>query len=228
MRSLGTRRAALVAGVATVGVIALAGCSAGQVAETALLDTPIAGVDTQTADGSVLVRNAQVEYNGLKGYARGENAPLELSLFNQTAKEITVSITSAPATRPQIVSAAQVGFLSTAQAVTEPAPGASASGLPSPSAGGSAPAAPAGTPTPAVTAAQIKIKPLGSALYRPSDKDKLQIIGLSDNLKPGMAVNLVFKFSNGAPDLTIQAPVAVPLTPASRAPGAEHENTEGE
>jgi hypothetical protein len=65
-------------------------------------------------------------------------------------------------------------------------------------------------------------------LYRPSDKDKLQIIGLSDDLKPGTSVNLVFKFSNGAPDLAIQAPVAVSLSPASRAPGVADENAEGE
>ncbi|BCY15289.1 hypothetical protein [Actinoplanes sp. L3-i22] len=226
MRSLVTRRAALVAGVATAGAIALAGCSAGQVAETAALDTPIAGVnaDAKSADGLVSVRNAQVEYNGLKGYAKGANAPLELSLYNQTEKDVTVTIASTPATQPQVVSGTQVGF------VTEAAPVQPAAGASEPAVGASvdasAPVLPVTPAAPTVTPAEIKIKALGSALYRSSDAQKLQIIGLSDNLVPGAKVNLVFHFSNGAPDLTIQAPVAIPLTPASRAPGLEHENTE--
>ncbi len=232
MRSLGTRRAALVAGVATVGVIALAGCSAGQVAETALLDTPIAGVNANAPDGSVFVRNVQIDYTGTEGYKKGDNAPLELSLFNQSEKDVTVSITSTPVDQPQVVSAAQVGF------VSAPAPAASGEALPSgvpssgapsagPSAGASAvPSLPAAEPTPTVTAAQITIKALGSAVFKPTDAKKLQVIQLSDDLKPGEQVNLVFHFSTGGPDLTIQAPVAVPLSPASRAPGLEHENTE--
>lgn len=218
MRSLGTRRAALVAGVATVGVIALAGCSAGQVAETAILNTPIAGVNANAADGSVFVRNAQVEYNGLAGYKQGENAPLELSLFNQTEKAVTVSITSTALEQPQVVSASKVGF------VSAPAPAAEPSVDPSASVPASA--EPTTAPTPTVTEAQITIEPLGSALFRPADAKKLQVIGLSDDLKPGEKVNLVFHFSNGAADLTIQAPVAIPLAPASRAPGATHEDTE--
>ncbi|KUL27595.1 hypothetical protein [Actinoplanes awajinensis] len=226
MRSLGTRRAALVAGVATTGIIALAGCSAGQVAETAILNTPIAGVNAESADGSVFVRNAQVEYNGIAGYKSGANAPLELSLFNQTEKEVTVSITSAAIKQPQVVSAAQVGFVTEAPPVSAPAVSTSASV--SASLEPSAPALPTSTPTPTVTAAQIKIAPLGSAVYQPDDAAKLQLIKLSDDLKPGEKVNLVFSFSNGAADLTIQAPVAVPGTPASRGPAAEGENTEHE
>jgi hypothetical protein len=238
MRSLGTRRAALVAGVATVGVIALAGCSAGQVAETAMLDTPIAGVNANSADGSVAVRDAQVAYNGVEGYEKGESAPLQLSLFNQSEKDVTISIASVPLERPQVVSAAQVGFA----AAGAPSPSASSSSVPasavspsvkpsgalpgtsgSPSPGPSAPSAEAG---PTVTAAQITIKALGSAFFRPTDVKKLQAVGLSDDLMPGQSVNLVFRFSNGAPDLTIQAPVAIPLSPASRAPGLQGEHTE--
>jgi hypothetical protein len=225
MRSLVTRRAALVAGVATVGVIALAGCSAGQVAETAMLETPISGVNAQNADGSVYVRNAQLEYNGIKGYAKGENAPLELSLFNQSEEEVTVSIASGPTEEPQVVSAAQVGFLSTptaAPATAVPETSGSASADPS------AAPTPTSAPSPVVTPAQIKIAPLGQALYRSTDPDKLQVIGLSDAVRPGEKVHLVFHFSNGAPDLIIQAPIATPLTPASRAPGATGEHAEGE
>ncbi|WP_229067800.1 hypothetical protein [Actinoplanes sp. DH11] len=120
MRPLGTRRAGLVAGAATVAVLALTGCSAGQVAETAILDTPIAGVDSQTASGSVYIRNLQVEYPGVKGYPAGGNAPLELSLYNQTNSEITVSISSRPTEQAEVVSASQVGLVSGGPRNTSP------------------------------------------------------------------------------------------------------------
>ncbi|MBO3740511.1 hypothetical protein [Actinoplanes flavus] len=208
MRPLGTRRAALVAGAATVAALALGGCSAGQVAETAILETPIAGVDTQTTDGSVFIRNLQVEYNGIEGYAKGENAPLELSLFNQTAEPVTVTISSAPPDLPQVVSADQVGFVSAAATVTTPGEVAA-----SPSVAPSA-SAPAATVRPA----RIEIGPLSTAMFRPSDLAPLQVIGLQGALTPGAAVNLVFEFSNGADKLVVQAPVATPLSPAPRGP----------
>ncbi|MFI1996528.1 hypothetical protein [Actinoplanes sp. NPDC020271] len=237
MRSLGTRRAALVAGVATVGVIALAGCSAGQVAETAMLDTPIAGINANSADGSVAVRDAQVEYNGVEGYEKGENAPLQLSLFNQSPKDVTISIASTPLEQPQVVSATQVGFVSTAAGASASAPAAAASSAPAaapsvtpsgalPGASGAPSSASSAPAAPTVAPAQITIKALGSAVFKPSDVKKLQAVGLSDDLKPGQSVNLVFHFSNGSPDLVIQAPVAVPLSPASRAPGLSGDHTE--
>jgi hypothetical protein len=41
-----------------------------------------------------------------------------------------------------------------------------------------------------------------------------------------MSVNLVFEFSNGAAPLTLQAPVATPLSPAPRGSGNPAENRE--
>src|SRR4051812_2446217 len=94
MRSLGARRAALLTGAAAVAVIALAGCSAGQVAETAYLKTPISGLNTASPDGGLLIRNLQVTYNNPLGYPAKGSAPLELSLYNQTQEPITVNISS--------------------------------------------------------------------------------------------------------------------------------------
>ncbi|GLY08089.1 MULTISPECIES: hypothetical protein [Actinoplanes] len=245
MRSLRTRRAGLVAGAATVAAL-ISGCSAGQVAETAILDTPIAGVDSESADGSVLVRNLQVEYNGIEGYEAGENAPLELSLYNQTAEAITVTITSQAPDRAQVVAADKVGFVGAASPSVSASPSESAS--PSPSGGASASpsasesesadpetsdsASPSAEPSesaaPSVTAASIKVEAMSTALFRPSDASPLQVVGLSEPLKPGTAVNLVFAFSNGAPELVLQAPVASPLTPASRGAAEAVEGSESE
>lgn len=237
MRSLGTRRAALVAGAATVAALALGGCSAGQVAETAILDTPIAGVNSQSKSGSVLIRNLQVEYNGVEGYASGEAAPLELSLYNQTSEPVTVTITPQLLTeQSQVVTAKQVGFVSTAtvttpgqvEASTEPG-----SGAPSTEPGSAGPSAepgsavPSAEPTATIEPARIEIAPKGSALFRPTDTRQLQITGLEEELKPGMAVSLTFEFSNGDDKLQLAAPVASPLTPAPRGSAEIHEESEG-
>ncbi|MEU4618493.1 hypothetical protein AB0G04_00745 [Actinoplanes sp. NPDC023801] len=224
MRSLGTRRAALVAGAATVAVLALGGCSAGQVAETAMLDAPIAGVNTKSASGKVLIRNLQVEYNGVEGYHAKENAPLEVSLFNESNETITVTISSKAPDRPQVVGATQVGFVSTATVTTPGQVAASASASTGASAAPSASAA----PTASVRPAQIKIGPQGSAVFRPTDSAQLQVIGLTDDLKPGMAVNLVFEFSDDPTPLEVQASIASPLTPAPRGSAETHGEAEGE
>ncbi len=113
---------------------------------------------------------------------------------------------------------------------TQPSSDASAgpSGTdPSAAASGTSPSAQP-SPTPAASAgrpARIEIGPLGYAIFRPGDAETLQVVGLSDRLVPGTSVNLVFEFSNGADPLVVQAPMAVPLSPASRAPGVPEENS---
>jgi hypothetical protein len=240
MRSLGFRRAALATGVAAVAAVALAGCSAGQVAETALKKPSVPGVNAQSADGSVLIRNLAVEYDGPTGYAAGDNAPLEVSLFNQTKKAITVLVSSQPATdepeKAGVVSASSVRLVGGADASPSVTPSATPSARPSatgtadPEA--SASAEPGAEPSASASAeaalrpARIELPPLGSAVFLPGDAEQLHAVGLTGKLVPGQSVNLVFEFSTGSAPLVVQAPVAVPLTPASRAPGIPHEGTE--
>jgi hypothetical protein len=245
MRTLGTRRAVLVAGVATVAAAALVGCSAGQVAETALKNPSVYGVNAQNANGSVLIRGLAVAYNGTQGYPAGGSAPLELNLYNETKEPVTVLISSQPPDETTaaagIVSARSVTLIggqpsTPSSAIPEPPAGSRPAATPDtetsdnvvqPSAGASAGAAtpaPSAQPsaTPAVSAgrpARIEIEPLGYAIYRPGGTETLQAAGLTDRLAPGTSLNLVFEFSNGAAPLVVQAPMAIPLTPASRAPG---------
>jgi hypothetical protein len=239
MRSLGTRSAALVAGAATVAALALGGCSAGQVAETAILDTPIAGVDRETLHGSVYIRNLVIPYHGLEGYKAGSDAPIELSLYNQTDDPITVAISSRPTEQGQVVSGRQVGIAPASAAPdthgsAEPdahaseEPGAHASEEPAPG-GSELPGAELTPSAPAVTIkpAQVVLPAQGSALFRPTDKELLQVFGLSDDLRPGMSVNLVFEFSDGSPALVLQAPVNTPVTPAPRETGGAEGEGEG-
>ena len=246
MRTLGTRRAVLIAGVATVTAAALAACSAGQVAETALKNSSVYGVNTQSADGAVLIRGLAVLYKDTAGYPAGSSAPIEVNFYNQTTQPITVLVSSQPlegAVEGQgVVSARSVSLIGGEP--TTPAseiPNASGSrpvatpdtetpdNIPS---AGPTEAPPSVSPSDAAAGegrpARIEIGPLGSAIFQPGDATKLQATGLTDALVPGTSLNLVFEFSNGAAPLVVQAPTAVPLSPASRAPGSGAENHEPE
>ena len=210
MRSLGTRRVAQAAGAAMAAVIALPGCSAGQVAETAMLKSPVSGLNTQTLDGTLLIRNLQVVYNGPEGYPANGTALVQVSLFNQTEQAMTVTITSKPqqTVQAQVVSAQQVGIGPLAPSA-EPTPGASA------------PASPA----PALQPAKVTIPALGSQTFLPNSAQVLQAQGLTNDLKPGYSLALTIQ-ANDNRALDVLAPVATPVEPASRAPGNENENSE--
>src|SRR5690349_17037426 len=203
MRSLVTRRAAVATGVATLAAIALAGCSAGQVAETSLKKPSVYGVNAESSDGSVFIRNLAVGYDGTAGYAAGANAPLHLGLYNQTKQTITVLISSRPDTattgKDSVVSAKSVGLVGGSAAPSAaptaiPEPSGSRPSdttddqnteqIPSadPSTGPSAGEAPSTAPTPAgavTRPARIEIGPLGSATFLPEDAEKLQATGLT-------------------------------------------------
>jgi hypothetical protein len=220
MRSLGTRRVALLAGAATAAAVALTGCSAGQTAETSLKKPSNQGVNTQNATGSVLIRNLSVAYTGPAGYQPGSNAPINVNLYNQTTAPITVTVTSAPpapgkAAPTGAVVATEIG-LSGGTASASATPAASSSASPEPS--GSAAAGP--------QPARITIAGLGSATFMPGDPQTLEAVGLNGKLVPGNSLSLVFTFSDGSPDLPVLAQVAIPLTPAPRASGIPDENTE--
>jgi hypothetical protein len=277
MRTLGTRRAVLVAGVAGVTAAALAACGTGQVAETALKNASVYGVSAQNSNRSVLIRGLAVVYNNTAGYPAGSNAPLEVNFYNETKETVTVLVSSQPPTqvaeKDTVVSARSVTLVggqptTPSTAIPEPSgsrpaatpdpdvsdvavqPSSDASSGPSgtspsagpsgtsPSAGpsGTAPSAgPSGTAPSAGPSgggdeatgrpARIEIGPLGYAIFRSGTAETLQVVGLTDRLVPGTSVNLVFEFSNGAEPLVVQAPMAVPLSPASRAPGNPAEDS---
>jgi hypothetical protein len=233
MRSLGTRRVAQAAGAAMIAVIALAGCSAGQVAETALLKAPVSGLNTQSPDGKLLIRNLQVVYNGPDGYEAGSSAPLEVSLFNQTQEPLTVLISSAaPASKaPGLVSAEQIGVGSASAAAspsTEPSTGPTpdpSAATPDPSASGASAPASAEPTGSALPPAKFTIAPLSSQTFLDGDEPTLVATGLSGALKPGFSLTLTVEVQGGQA-LQVLAPIMVPTSPASRAPGVEGENNE--
>jgi hypothetical protein len=195
--------------------VALAGCSAGQVAETSLKKPSDQGMDVQNKTGSVLIRGLAVEYNGPAGYQPGSNAPIHVNLYNQTADAITVTVSSGAPTAAGVVAAKAIGLLG-----GTPSP----SGAAAPSA--SASAAPMESAAPEPQPARITIAPLSSVTFRQGDTETLWAVGLDGKLVPGNQLSLVFKFSDGSEDLSVLAPVAIPLSPAPRASGIPGENVE--
>jgi hypothetical protein len=247
MRSLGTRRTVLAAAAAVLASAVVAGCSAGQVAETSLKRPSNQGVNVNNSDNSVLIRNLAVSYNGPMGYPANSSAPLELGLYNQTQQEVIVNISSTRPTDgsadPDVITGTSVGLVGgpatpSSTAIPEPS-GSRGPAVPETSEGPNAgvqgtSAAPSVEPTisaapsEAAQPARIVLGPLGSATFLPGDKQSLQVQGLSGRLMPGQSVYVTFEFSNGAQQLTVPVAVTVPLTPASRGPVNPSENIEPE
>lgn len=92
-RSTHRRAAGLLAGAAATAV-ALTGCSAGQIARTALKEPGVAGAHaTQVvAHGEVSVRDVQVIYGTQVGFPRGGSAPVGGGVFNDTTERLTVRV----------------------------------------------------------------------------------------------------------------------------------------
>ena len=237
-RTMGTRRAALLAGAAAAAVAALSACGAGQIAETALKDASVYAASAESADGSLLIRGLAVAYGSPEGYPAGANVPLEVHLFNQTTRPITVTVSSAPsATQAEgVLSARSVNLIGPVPTSTATAPSgdlepsgsrppavplpedsAAPTSMPSAvaSVGAGVPSAGQPAPTSGGVPARFTIEPLGTVDFRPGDSPSLQLVGLSGPLRPGNSVNLIFEFGSGQP-LVVAAPVASPLSPAPR------------
>jgi periplasmic copper chaperone A len=95
------RTAAALTGAALVIVLALAGCGAGQLSQTAQQTTATGGANGQVGD--IAVRDAQLRYDrpvpGGEVYAAGQDAPLQLTIVNEGAtQDRLVAVTSPFAT----------------------------------------------------------------------------------------------------------------------------------
>lgn len=212
------------AGVAAIFALALvAGCSAGQIAETAKIQSSVPGGNASVSvpvannpNSLILLRNVTVDTVGADGYAKGGSAPLTMSIVNQTPYQILM----APSPQAMVYSPDGVlsaigtltlagGSSNTAGANTSPSASASASASTPPSAGassapstpaGSAPASPgpSGPPSPSPSAsapiATVSIAPAKLITLTDGSGQFLQITNLSAALQPGAVVQVEFEF----------------------------------
>jgi hypothetical protein len=201
---------ALGAGVAAL--LAVSGCGAGQLANTAQQQSAIAGVNGQA--GLVSLRNALIPFNGPDGYPQGGAAPIAVSIFNDGLNEVKLVDVTATASASDVVLVGGPAVATPVPSPTPVAPAPTGSASPSPS----APPAPAPAAPPGQTSFSIAIPSASYALLLPQYGTYLQLVGLKQPLLPGTAVVVTFSFDNGTSS-TMTLPVgpataAVPRQPA--------------
>lgn len=220
---MSSRRAlALLVGTATATTLLVSGCGAGQIAETAVKEPSIYGVNLQTADNSVKIRNLAVSYLNTEGYPAGGDAPLQMALYNDSAQPVTVRVDTESARSVVLVGGPATALSPTTtgapprSGVTPTAAGESPAPT-TPATTGIVPptATPTAAPAPAEVPANIEIPPFGYVMLTQATGTFLQLTGLNEALAPGESVSLIFEV-NGV-RLEALAPVAIPLSPAPRA-----------
>ncbi|WP_027659759.1 hypothetical protein [Salinispora fenicalii] len=184
----GSRRSALLlAGLATSGLL-LTGCSAGQVAETAGTVPSVQGVNVASKNGDFAVRSLLIAYPGVDGYQAGDDANLDVVLYNDSPDRVIVTVTTEDA-RDIVLSDPHAPLgegSSTTTTETE---------------------APAGGPT------QVAVPPLSYVQLNSETSTVLRLIGLNTPLHVGEAIFVTFDF--GGTTIRAAAPVSVPLSPAT-------------
>lgn len=243
-RRRGVPAGALLAGSAAVVVALLSGCGAGQVTETTTIVPPLTGIDGQTADGSLAVRDVTVAYPGPAGYRAGEPVPLLVRVFNNrvdgpAVKLVGVSVRDGgnvvlvgpvPGSAPASASASRTGPAAAPGSAT-----ASASSGPTPSTvtkRSSATPSPVPSPVPSPTFAPsagtaafaIPVPPGGYVLLLPASGSYLTVTGLNRDLTAKDSLTLTFQFDNGLSIELSGVRIGVPVSPASRAPGEVNES----
>ena len=250
-------RAATLITLGLVGAFALTGCSAGQVAETALKVPAIPGVDAKAGD--LAIRNAVIAFPS-EGYSWpvGSNVPLSLGLINNgTTADRLVSATSDLSSSVVLQEVPEGGQATTAPTETPSAPvsetvspsagasstsgatpsGAVVTGTPTPtlSNGVPSPAPSRGTPSPVVDSPVPTTTP-GASLPLELPARRLvslevggpQLVLTSINKQVDAATVVSVTLTfERAGEVTLQVPFAPPQTPLPRT-SITHAGDEGE
>jgi hypothetical protein len=233
------RSLALLAASAAAATGLLSGCGAGQITGTDSQVAPVPGLNLQSSDGSILVRDLKIAYRDPAGYIQGGTAPVSVLIYNTTRSPVILTGVQAQGGRVVLSgpNAVPPGGTSAAPLppTTSSAPSASASpsrrpnGSASPSASVVAPSAPPSTVTPppvGISDIRITIPPGGFVKLTPDAARYLQVTDLARALRSGGGVQMRFAFDNGAV-IEANVPVGTPLTPLPRSPMDLHEEDEG-
>ena len=231
-RGAASSRSALAA-LALVAGVALAGCAAGQHAQTAEQRPTVDGTNVDL--GSLAIRDVSVEYPPQGVYEKGSDARLQMVVVNTgQSSDALVEVRTEVAEKVTITAAGEEAAAPT-PTLTAPPPSESPSGTGSPTAtaenpspsvtgeseepSGSASATASATPsaTPGEAAAvSIPIPRNGLVSFR-DDGPTVLLTGLTRQLRPAQVVRVTLVFRNaGEVDLTIA--VSVPERQISVAP----------
>ncbi len=200
------RRSAL-AVVAGAGAAALlAGCGAGQIAETAKIKPAVQGVNANSTDGTIALRDLSIAFRGdsNRTYNAGDNASLVVRIANSGDSSDTLTSVSTGA-------ADSVVYIDN-NTSSSPSPTSKASKTPS----ATPSEQPPGKSQFRLTVAAKRFMPL-----LPDQGQYLQLVKLKAGLQPGQSVPMVFHFQK-AGSISVNVPVASPeaINGRSSAPAA--------
>lgn len=224
--------------IAVIAAGALAGCGAGQIAETSTIVSAVPGGSasigvptTDNPNGALLIKNVTVDYNDMNGYATGATAPLSMWIINQSTDPVTVTAGDAQLVDPtKATTLTPLGSMSLSggtpvvQAVQGVAGNTSTPPAAPPSPASTAPSSPSESGAPAApAAASVTIQPgtmMVLSTSAGSDVQHLQLADLKGAVVPGNTVQLTFNVTmpDGTPlqSTQIVAPVSPPTAPAPR------------
>ncbi len=211
-----SRRAsiAVLAGTGVAALLAGAGCSAGQIAETAKVKPAVQGVNVDV--GPIALRDLSVYYPGSGSYAAQDNAKLLVRIVNTGGQADTLTSVTTDA----------AGSVTLAGGSASPS--ASASGTPSTTPSGTPSATPSASPS-AVGSSKITV-PLPPRqlvqLVPGGTRQYLVVNNLKSALAPGQALRLVFTFAT-AGSVTVDVPMNMPNQVTERPSASDIEETGG-
>jgi len=231
-------RVALVAALAVASTVALAGCAAGQVAQTAYQANSSTGA-TVTMNG-IAIRDAQIAYPETEGgpetaalYPAGGTAPVEMYVINQSTRNDRLVSASSPIAGSVTVNGQTdlpAGIVmvvgSPSSAGGQSAPGSAEPSAEPPIAGsdaGSAAAAPTSpaqeppdtSPTGSASAsgeapaAGLQPPPALGELSPSTRFAQIELTGLREDIQSGLSYEIVLTFEQ-AGQVTVMLPVGYP------------------
>ncbi|RJQ78449.1 hypothetical protein D5S17_12915 [Pseudonocardiaceae bacterium YIM PH 21723] len=191
-----------------------AGCSAGQVSQTADQVAAVNGARGEA--GKIAIRDAQFAFPAAKPaeYRVGSSAPLQLTIANTGVEaDELVSVESPAAASAEVAGATSIpgGFAISNEDIV-----ATSSAAPTSTSASSSSAAPTSTSASAPgTTTSAAAKPANVA------KVRITLTGLKQSINPGLTVPVKFVFrKNGT--VTLQVPIAADPKPRAEEPKAEH------
>jgi hypothetical protein len=214
LRARSTR--AVVGMVAALGALALVGCGAGQISQTANQQSGSEGANAgNTGNTGVVVRNAVIEYSGTaadgNAYPVGGSAPLQMWIVNQGSDmDRLVSASSPAAASVQISGETEVpGGQVLVVEGAPPAATGPATSTPQPGATAAPTASPTASPRPPSTPAAVGV---------PGENRiaQMTLVGLREEIRPGLTYPIVLVFER-AGEIRFDIPVGRPEEPREAA-----------
>jgi hypothetical protein len=175
-------------------ITSLAGCGAGQLAQTSREVPAITGADS--GNGPVVIRDAQIVFgplgDGSAVYPPGGTAPVQMRVINQGGQADRLLSASSPTATTVAISGGMALPPGGTIVVTGHAPGSSTA-----PASGTAGAGPSGVPS-----------------TEPVEQAQIALVGLADAIQSGLDYPVTFVFEHAGP-ITLALPVGLP-------PGPDH------